>query len=142
MSQGNCGTTAPQGETIAPGLDRAWLENGRIVQFTIETLTRQAMDQWVAAVWETIDHWKADTPYLGLHVVCSTPAGFTPYIQQRVRETFSRNNEVPGRTAVVLPRTLVLDLVRIFFRFQRRGAREWRIFYRYDEALAWLKEAL
>lgn len=142
MSQGHSVTAPAPGEEVAPGLYRAWLEDQRIVLFTVETLTRQTMDQWVAAVWDVIDHWTADTPYLGLHVVRSFPAGFTPYIRQRVRETFSRNNDVPGRTAVVLPRSLVLDLVQLFFRFQKRGTRQWRIFYRYEDALAWLKEAL
>ena len=44
-----------------------WLFDRRIVAYNIRTLTRASLQQWSEMVYECIEGWPDDQPYLALH---------------------------------------------------------------------------
>jgi hypothetical protein len=129
-------------EQIHPNVTRSWLENGRIVCFTLTSVARPAVDAWLNASEDTVQSWPIEVPYRSIHDL--READVTPYIRQQSAAAVSRMpTQLKGRSAVVVPRTftnqlirliVTIDLVRINRNIQRN------VFFTQQDAINWVLE--
>ena len=130
-------------EQIHPNVTRAWLENGRIVYFTLTSVARPAVDAWLNASEDTVRTWPAEVPYLSIHDL--REGTVTPYIRRQSAAVVARMpTSLRGRSAVLVPRTfanqlirliVTIDLVRINRNIQRN------VFFNRQDAVNWLLES-
>ncbi|MEP7285381.1 MAG: hypothetical protein ABI947_06405 [Chloroflexota bacterium] len=131
-------------EQIYPGVTRIWLHKGQIVCYTVTSVTRAAADAWLNSAVELVAQWPADQPYLSIHDF--SEATLTPFIRKRSVEA---NKAMPptlfGRSAVIMPRTFVNHIIRLFVttdlsHANKRIQRD--VFFRLEEATEWLLKGM
>lgn len=131
-------------ESLGNSITRQWLFDRQIVVYRIASITRPAIDTWVAAVIDDAQAWPADRPYLVMH----DTAGFgtTPYGSVRSLEmTRAITGKLTGRYAIVISKGVFGTVVKNFFKntlSRLIQAMEGQFFFSYDEALDWLKSQL
>jgi len=136
------GAAAPITE-LAPGVTTEALQEGKIVRYIIKTAHRESIDKWVAHVDRVMGEWDQNRPCLLLYEVSDTP--LTPYIRSATQGIAEKYANLRGRTAVVVKKTVLTQLVRFFidsFLARRHHIRERKMFFSNDEALAWLETLL
>lgn len=128
-------------ETLAPGLQRFCLHEGRIVVLRGSGTSHQAVDAWAAAVKELFEGWQTGEELRLIHDFSG--ATLTPYAAKRAREVTGLRPELGGRIAVIVSRSALGHIIRIFVnRTAQKTARERRVFFDIDEALKWLAAGL
>ena len=125
-------------EEIAPGLTREWMFDHQIVVFKISTIARPVVDAWIDLVKLTMENWPGNLPYLAIHDMTSDKVSLTPYARSRAEELIPLSAKAPGYAAIVLPRSFVAQVIRLFMRTQRRQGNQNALFFTMPEALAWL----
>jgi hypothetical protein len=128
-------------EKIYPGVTRIWLHKGQIVCYTLSTVARAAVDAWMQATEELIHAWPLEHPYLAIQDISEVT--LTVYMRQKTSEVNGRMpSSLKGRSAVVMPRTFVNQMIRLFVTIElaRKNPSVQRdVFFRIEEATAWLE---
>jgi hypothetical protein len=131
-------------EQIYPGISRFWMDQGRIVCYSVTSITRPAIDAWKASTLEIVHAWPVEQPYLSIHDF--SEATLTPYVRQRSAEmSVAFPERLFGRSAVIMPRTFVNHLIRMWvtMNLARNNQQIKRdVFFRLEEATEWLKKGL
>lgn len=140
VSQSTVGAGSPT-EQIVPGLARYWLDDHRIVVFKATQTTRQVVDAWIDTVKLVMAEWPSDHPYLVIHDFREGNIALTPYARARAAELIPIGVHVPGYAAIVLPKSFVAQIIRIFMQNRKSGGIENRLFLNYADGLAWLRKA-
>ena len=126
-------------EQISPGLTRQWICDRQIVIFKITSVSREVVDSWIDTVKVTMENWPGNRPYLAIHDMTSDKVSLTPYARARVQELIPLSAKAPGYAAIVLPKTFVGQIIRLFMRTQRSQGNRNEIFFTVESALDWLK---
>lgn len=129
--------------SIADNLTYHTIENGSITVVTIKTVLRESVDAWSKWTYDRIANWQDNKkPYLVLYDMTYPNVSFTPYMRGKATETNDLRQDVKGKIALYLTRSTLATLMSLFARLRRSSSRQLRIFFNYDEAVAWLKEDL
>jgi hypothetical protein len=134
-------------ETIDSVLTRSWLYYRQLVVYNVTTpiLTRRTIDTIYDTIWETMDGWSAERPYLALQVFNQEGLMPTPYAQHRAAQLANAFPDIFGRVATILSKTPA-----------RANTQKWldhlshtrqlhlphRIFFSKQEGMCWLLEML
>lgn len=132
-------------ERLIEGLTRKSLCDGGVIVFTLSSVKREVVDTWVDACLEVMQAYHDRGENLNVLQDFSHPDfALTTYSLRRGEEVAEAYPELRGKTAIVLPQTVMQAQVEIFIRKKRvsAGYRERQGFISYDEALAWLKADL
>lgn len=131
-------------EQLHPNVTRFWMYRGQIVCYTITSVSRPAIDTWANASLELIKEWSPDQPYLAIHDF--SEATLTPYIRKRAEEVVLQiPKHYTGRSAVIMPRTFVNQLIRLFVTVDlvnKNKVIDRQVFFRIEEAVEWVKKAI
>lgn len=119
-----------------------WLDDGAIPVLTIRDVARGTIDIWFKLLVDIMKAWPADRPFVIMHHIDTQDAFLSPYIRSRVKDLDKVNADLNGRVALVLPRTFVAQIARIFLRTARRTGVMTEIFFKREEGLAWLEKLL
>lgn len=125
-------------EQITPHVTREWLDDGQFVVFDIRSVARTDVDATYAIMAQTMREWSPDKPYLAINDFSRANSILSPYAQKHLRAIRLYRPELKGYIAIVMPRGLVANVVRIFVR-ANPGARQNEMFYKREDALAWLR---
>lgn len=127
-------------EYIAPGVSRCWLDEGKIVWFTLESIDRKVIDAWVSAVEEVFKDWPTDLPFLTVQDFSRCEGlALTSYIRKKGEYLASLRPELSGRNALVLRRSVVAQAVKLLLIQMNDKRRERRMFFSAQEAIEWLQ---
>jgi len=130
-------------ESLTPTLTQENLYAGRIVVFTLSSMTRETIDAWVDGCLAYMKScWGAGEPLLLLQDLSHQHIAQTPYAKQRGTELSQAYPELGGRVGFVLPRSANAQNIRLFARSLSNQRREHSIFMNREQALAWLAESL
>src|SRR3954468_17118232 len=119
MNTENLPLMPPAGKPL-PSVTLEWVADGAIPVLTITDMSRGTIDMWFKLLVEIMKAWPPDRPFLILHHIDTQDAFLTPYIRSRVKDLDDVNTTLNGRVALVLPRTFVAQIARIFMRTARR----------------------
>lgn len=127
---------------LASGLTRHTLDHGSIVVYTFRNNRRATIDAWANRVINTSETWPDDRPYLILYDLSRT--FLSPYFRKRANDvnTIPRP-EIFGAYAVVLPDSVVGQLIRLFVKRDLPPPTyyaESEVFTAFDEAVVWLRK--
>ncbi|RMG70174.1 MAG: hypothetical protein D6711_17990 [Chloroflexi bacterium] len=126
---------------IAPGILTETIEDGKIHIITIKSITRPSVNAWAQHIKDLITGWEdTNKPYLVLYDFTDPKVSFTPYVREKSAELTTLRPEVTGRIAVVLSRGAINFLVMLFAQLRPRAARQIKIFFDKESALAWLND--
>ena len=132
-------------EDLGQGVQREWLEDGRIMVLRMpDGAHREAIDIWFNTLTEHGDNWDRQNPFLVLHD--ARKLGFSYYFRQRAVEAGKHApDDLLGRGAVVLAKSVVGYLLAAVTNLSGSLVTkdfDLKVFIDYDQALAWLREAL
>ena len=128
-------------EKIGQFVTREWIDNRRIIIYRVYSITREAVDDWIASAFEIFMAWPATEPLLIVYDFSVSGAlSITPYIRKRTAELAEARPELMGRAAVILPRTIGAQAARIFVLISLKKNRVRRVFFTMDDALAWIRK--
>lgn len=128
-----------------PQYEFRWIENGAILKITSYNVSEQVtVDAYYNKLDEYIRQWPAEKPYLLLFDSTQTQVEkWTTYMRQRAEQS---HQIIPlnfrGRTASVVKPGVLIHIVKPFVEMglnRKKPNVVSRIFYKYDDALAWLK---
>lgn len=106
--------TRSEPEEIIPGLSCEWLYDRRVVVYTLKSASREVVDAWVTTGRQTAQEWPSNLPYLALHDISAPNLSLTPYARQQSREALKDLVFDRARSAVVMPKTIFGNLIRLF----------------------------
>ncbi|PJF20882.1 MAG: hypothetical protein CUN56_13940, partial [Phototrophicales bacterium] len=99
------------------------------------------VNAWAQHIKDLITGWEdTNKPYLVLYDFTDPKVSFTPYVREKSAELTTLRPEVTGRIAVVLSRGAINFLVMLFAQLRPRAARQIKIFFDKESALAWLND--
>ena len=129
-------------EPIYEGVSRIWLHRAEIVCYSVTTVARPAIDAWREAVMALVLTWPTDRPYLAIQDF--SEASLTPYIRkQSTTINLSWPTNLRGRSAVVAPRTMLAQVMKLFVSHDLRPQNlkvEREVFFRLEDAITWLEK--
>lgn len=128
--------------TIGEGLTKEFLFDKRIVIYHLDTVSREILDAGADDVLDTMKNWREGHPYLVIYDITSAKIALTPHLRHRLQELSKAYPDLKGRSAVVLPRSVVTQVFRLFVRSQNRIGRSKQVFFNRESAIDWLKEKL
>ena len=129
-------------EELGLGVTREWVNDHRIVVFTIADVSRAAVDAWMDAVTQTMNTWTADTIYIVHDYTPSKTSMLTPYMRARIQELYEFGRDLRGHLAVVLPRTFITILMKAFLNKQERTGITVYVCFSREEALRELEKIM
>ena len=129
-------------EELTPGLSCYWLLDHRIVVFEALQASRIVVDIWVNSVIREMANWPYDRPYLVLHDFRAKNIALTPYARKRAQDLIPISSRTPGFAAIVVGKSFVAQMIKLFMRTQRAGNIDNQLFFDYDEGLNWLKSKM
>jgi len=122
--------------TIGKGLTKAFLFDKRIVIFHLDTVARDIIDAGAKDVLETKHQ------YLVIYDITSAKIALTPHLRQRLQELAKAYPDLKGRSAVVLPRSVITQVFKLFVIAQNRVGRRKQVFFDRESAIAWLQQVM
>jgi hypothetical protein len=125
---------------LGHGVSREMPYEGRITVYTIEKLTRDAIDTWSEDRKEMIDYHPQGLTMRTLHIIDDTSGFISPYASARIRESVHYAANVKNYTAVVVNESLTARMVEVLLRKLAGVIRNWkfRFFHTREEAEQWL----
>ena len=63
--------------TVTTGINRDWLNDERIVTYSLEGLTVHAMLEWSEVIVRTLESWPSESDYLAIHDLSKTGVSLT-----------------------------------------------------------------
>lgn len=125
---------------ITPGLTQQWIDD-RILVLTFHSTNRANVKVWVEHFTRIVEKWHSERPFLYIHRAMQIGlVGLAPYMQQEGRAVMRLTQTLQGRTAIVVPRSLVSETMSLFVRSQSAGLRQRKVFNDYPTALEWVQE--
>ncbi|MBE2194006.1 MAG: hypothetical protein IAE83_07510 [Anaerolinea sp.] len=125
---------------ITQGLTQQWIDD-RVLVLTFHSTNRANVKVWVEHFTQIVEKWNAERPFLYLHRAMQIGlVGLAPYMQQEGRAVMRLTQTLRGRTAIVVPRSLVSETMGLFVRSQPAGLRQRKVFSDYSAALGWVQE--
>lgn len=129
-----------QTEYVAPGVTRRWLDGGRIVWFSIHSIERSVIDGWVKITEEAITNWPEERPFLTVQDFSNCDGlALTPYVRKNAEYLANLQPHIPGRNAVILRKSFVVQAIKVFLMAMHDKRRERRVFYNAQEGIEWLR---
>ena len=130
----------PEIEQLGYGVIREMPYEGQITVYTVENLSRDAIDAWAEDRREMIDHFPSDATMRTIHIIDDASGFISPYATARIRESVHYAAKVKGYTAVVVSESLTARMVEIMLRKLAGVIRNWkfRFFHSRQEAEKWL----
>jgi hypothetical protein len=128
--------------TIGKGLTKAFLFDKRIVIFHLDTVARDIIDAGAKDVLETMKNWPTKHQYLVIYDITSAKIALTPHLRQRLQELAKAYPDLKGRSAVVLPRSVITQVFKLFVIAQNRVGRRKQVFFDRESAIAWLQQVM
>lgn len=128
-------------EQVTPAITRSWLDDGRIVVFTLSSLTREAVNAGFDAITSTMAAWDICSTYYGLYIFETAQAFLSPYFQHRARELRTTLPSVRGYTAVIAPGALG-HLLKMATEHMHGTIRQMTVFPTVNQGAAWLREKM
>ena len=143
MTQPETTNTSAQ-QKLSEHVTTKHVHDGKIIIYEVTDVRRESVDVWAKVAHDTLVNWSPDYPYLNLQDFSGVENfAMTPYVRQRAEELMEPRPELSGRTAIVLKKSLGSRIVSMFIRAKRvKKARQRRLFFTQEEALAWLEEWL
>ena len=135
-------TTSTRPE-LDENITREFLKDDRIVAFTIASITRDTLDKWAAAAAYELENWADELPFLNLQdfTTCKN-FSFSPYLRAKSEEITVPRPDKIGRTAVVIPRSISAQIVRVFLLAKKNRLRQRQVFFNREDGIKWLEEWL
>jgi hypothetical protein len=127
---------------LSPTVTLEWLADDRIPLFSVPNVSRGTIDTWIGMLAEMMKSWPPDRPFVMLHDISTKGAILTPYVRDRVKGLEAVNPSLKGRVALVLPKTFVVQLVKLYLRTAQRTDVATEIFFDRETAQEWLKQVL
>jgi hypothetical protein len=127
---------------LTRGVWIALLDEGAILAVRVATIDREAVDCLYRWLMERLTEWDERQPWLALYDLTTPGAMLTPYMRRRIGEFAIQRPEVGGRVAFVMRRDATAALFDISQAGMPARARTMRVWFRRQEALAWLREVL
>lgn len=123
-----------------------WLHGGKIAVFNVPEAVRVVVEVYMDGAEKLVQQWPVNEPFLMLCDSGKATSTFSMHMRERVERLIKSPEfgQLTGRFAIVLPKSLILQIVRLFMlglRPQIRGP-EPRIFFKRADALQWLEECL
>jgi hypothetical protein len=116
------------------------MHNERLAIYTLRSVTRLAVDEWVETAKRRIALWDKPEPRFDLHDLSHPKITITPYSRARSTELSKFMPDQASYTAVVLPRTFATTLISLYFNVIAANDKyPMRAFMKRDEARAWLE---
>jgi hypothetical protein len=130
----------PEIEQLGNGVTREMPYDGQITVYTVENLSRDAIDTWAEDRREMIDHAASESTMRTIHIIDDASGFISPYATARIRESIYYAANVKGYTAVVVNESLTAHMVEILLRKLAGVIRTWkfRFFHTRQEAEQWL----
>lgn len=127
-------------EQLGHGVTREMPYEGRITVYTVESLTRDAIDAWAEDRRDMIDHHPIDLTMRTIHIIDDSSGFISPYASARIRESIHYAAKVKGYTAVVVSESITARMVEILLRKLAGVIKTWkfRFFHSRQEAEKWL----
>ena len=132
----------PAVQQVAPNMTLHWLHDHQIAYFTIRTVSRTSWAAWAKTMMALKDECPIDHPFLSLQDNLYPDAGFTSTIREYADQVSSYRPELLEYSAVILPKTLVAQMVDLFLRSSHRVHSGIRVFFNAEDGLAWLESKL
>jgi hypothetical protein len=129
-----------QAEEIAPGITREWLGDGRVLCYTIKSVSRKSVDVWADDLIEKSKALPIDRPFLLLQDLADPALSLTPYVRSRVNEHRKACPDLRGRVALILPRMAMAGVIQFIIKQNSTALIRQRAFFDRESALAWLQE--
>lgn len=124
------------------GVTREMLHDGKVVVYTINKMTRVALDSWVEASLDSLTHYAEDQTLRVIHHVSSLREMLSPYARQSIQRVTNASENYQGYTAIVIQSSITAQLLKIIMRQVSRVVRQWtvRFFTDKEKAMEWLLE--
>lgn len=140
---------------IAPGITREVVYEGRIYIYTIHTIEKSSISEWIRSLLRTMEEAPKDYPFLVVYDFSHTPKGgsymaftqyyltslgFTPSGNQKVEAIFEANPEFKACLATILTPTLSGRATKTALSYTPSRERiKDKIFFNLESALKWLQ---
>jgi len=130
----------PEIQQLGYGVSREMPYEGHITVYTIEKLSRDAIDVWADDRKEMIDHHPQEMTMRTLHIIDDGSGFISPYATARIRESVYYASNIKNYTAVVINESLTANMVEILLRKLAGAIHSWkfRLFHTREEAERWL----
>lgn len=120
-----------------------WIQDDRIVVFSLGDTTRQSVDQFVDEVKTTRTSWDTTKPLLAIYDVSHGNILLNSYVRTRSLEL--AENPPPdlyGAYAVVVSDTIIGTLVTVFLNLfsDKHPSFKGRAFHNFEQSVQWLNE--
>ena len=130
-----------QPQQLATGLLRSYAAGGRVVIYTLSSLSNDTVDVWVASCLAEMETCIAeDRPLLVLQDLARPTVVQTPYSREQGNTVTHSYPELGGRIAFMLQHNTASQRVGRYVKGQNHEYRERQIFTSREDALAWLME--
>lgn len=145
-------------DEVAQGISCLWYADRQLVVYQITEISSQIVKTWADVVYQTIENWPADRPYLALHDL-SRPGvslfyasmvsfktkniAVLPSAQERVKAIIDAREDFRARIALNFNYTLSGKVNNLLAaRQQETPTIIYKVFYNQESALHWLIEPL
>lgn len=133
-------------QVITKGLTREWLNDGRIVVFTLENPSRDVVENYIRANLELM-HEAEDSKQelvIVMHDISDPNMSLTPLLRDRLNDIAQKIKEgnVQYRSAVVMQKSAVGFIFSLFGNMFNRKAKNTiqQFFTSREDALNWLQQ--
>jgi hypothetical protein len=117
-------------------------EDQQILYFKVTGVSQAAIDSWFDFLEARLVAWPADKPYLVLYDVTHPSVSLTPYMQKKAKQLNHLRPDVSGRIAILSQASIIAHMFQFFARMLVKNSRPARIFFKEEDALNWLREAV
>lgn len=124
-----------------PGLEIERLHNGKIITVSSNSPDGSVIGVGFEILSEMLEAW-ADTDVPCLMLFDMSRVMLTPYVRRKATELAEIRPDVHGRTAIIISASTVGHLIRMFVSNSLSSNRERRVFFTYEDGIAWLEELL
>ncbi|MGQ9908431.1 MAG: hypothetical protein ACUVS2_06300 [Candidatus Flexifilum sp.] len=122
------------------GYTREWLVNGRILACRFQRADRETADAWFEDMRQLFMSWNENRP-LHLLLDLSQPGSISAQALTRGRQLSHVRPDLPGRTAILVGRSLATQVMKMIVRAGLGGGvRQRMLFGTEPAAIAWLLE--
>lgn len=124
----------------APGYDKGWLADGRVLCFRFRDLKPATVDGWARDLTAELTGWPDGQPWRLLLDIRLEGNTVNTYALRHARAIASLRPDLPGRLALLVASRLAADVVAIALRAASNRYRRRQVFVNETLALRWLLE--
>jgi hypothetical protein len=134
--------TASPVEAFGESATRQFLADKRIVAHSITDSSRATLDSAFDMINDTLNNWTRGQIYLALNDFSILRVTSMSPSEKRLLETHYLAPEVLGFVAIIIPKGVVGQLLRMYFNTRGSMARQVHAFFTTEEALRFLLDKL